>query len=188
MKKLIYTSVLTVAMMMVMAGCGNKDDKKDTGTTTNEQTTVSTQDTSTSSEDAKPEIETTDKTTLEIADAIKAEGEFKDDLMSLSTDVALARLYSLDKESIEDAAFYTNSQASAEEIAVIKVKSEDYKAAVKASYEQRVADQKNACQDYLPDEISKLDSAVIYENGNYVILVVSEDNEKAQEIINGLFK
>ena len=67
--------------------------------------------------------------------------------------------------------------------AVIKVKSEDYVETVKAAYETRIADQKTACESYLPDEMPKLDAAVVYSNGNYVVLCVSNDSDKATEII-----
>ena len=59
---------------------------------------------------------------------------------------------------------------------------------VKTAYENRISSQKEACRDYLPDEMTKLDAAVIYTNGNYVVLCVSNDSAKAEQVIADLFK
>lgn len=202
MKKYLYSLVLVVAMMGTLSGCG-KEDKKDKDEKTTQATTVEagtteknnendnntdTDTSETSSSEASSEEATTDKTAQEIADAILAGGDYTEELMPLTEEVALNRLYDLDAEQIEESAFYTNSQATAEEIAVIKVKSADYVDAVKESFNTRIEDQKAACADYLPDEMPKLESAVVYNNGCYVVLCVSGDSAKVNTVIDGLFQ
>lgn len=198
MKKYLYSLVLVVAMMGTLTACG-KEDNKDKEEKTTQATTVEaatteknnntdTDTSETTSSDASSEEVTTDKTAQEIADAILAGGDYAEELMPLTEEVALNRLYDLDAEQIEESAFYTNSQATAEEIAVIKVKSADYVDAVKESFNTRVEDQKTACVDYLPDEMPKLESAVVYNNGCYVILCVSGDSAKVNTVIDGLFQ
>ncbi|MDE6024387.1 MAG: DUF4358 domain-containing protein [Lachnospiraceae bacterium] len=165
-KKIIYTLIIAVMLMAVLTACGENDKKDD-------------------SENASggKEIDV-----QAAADKILSDGDFKDQLAAVDKSMALGRLYSLDESSIEAAAFYTNSNSTAEEIAIIKANSSDYVETIKAAYEKRVSDQKEACKDYLPDEMPKLESAVIYTNGNYVVLCVSNDNSKAEDIIKELFK
>lgn len=163
-KKFLFILVLIVAMMVLFTACGK--DTEDMGT----------------------RAEAKDVKTQEAADAIRTQGDFKDQLATVHNTTALTRLYVLDEANIEEAAFYTNSSSTAEEIAVIKVKSQDYIDTVKTAYEKRITDQKDACKDYLPDEMSKLDSAVIYVNGNYAVLCISNDNSKMEGIIKGIFE
>ncbi|MDD6327361.1 MAG: DUF4358 domain-containing protein [Eubacteriales bacterium] len=122
-----------------------------------------------------------------LADVLVREGSFKDTMGAVDVTMALTRLYNLDESKITESAFFTNSNATAEEVAVIVVADDTYCSEVKASYEARIQDQTEACRDYLPDEIPKLEQAVIYENGNYVILCVSEDSDKVYEILEKYF-
>ncbi|MCM1273636.1 MAG: DUF4358 domain-containing protein [Clostridium sp.] len=163
-KRIIYTLALAVMLVMVLTACGGKD-AKDENASGGKEVDVQT-----------------------AADKILSDGDFKDQLATVDKSMALGRLYSLDEASVEAAAFYTNSNSTAEEIAVIKVNSADYVETVKAAYEKRISDQKEACKDYLPDEMPKLDSAVVYTNGNYVVLCISNDSGKANDVIKGLFE
>lgn len=195
MRKYIVGTVLTIAMAFVMVGCGKSSDDETTATTT-EATTEATSETT--SEATTEDNDTTDVSSTEvnadvlsaqsIADEILNGGKFSETLQPLSQEVALARLYSLDDTQIAEAAFYTNSQATAEEIAVVKTTNADYVESVKAAFELRVADQKEACVDYLPDEMPKLEAAVIYTNDCYVILTISADSSVAESIIADMFK
>ena len=54
--------------------------------------------------------------------------------------------------------------------------------------EARVADQKTALESYQPDEVSKLDKAILTQSGNTVVLVVAADADKAQSTLDGLSK
>ncbi len=194
MKKKIYCLAITLAMICSLVACG----KEESDSTTTEATTVvttegtteaTTEDESTEGTTTEGTTETADTVTAQsVADSILNGGSFSEQLQPLSTEVALARLYSLDSASIAEAAFYTNSQATAEEIAVVKVNSADYIDTVKASFETRVADQKTACVDYLPDEMPKLDDAVIYVSGDYVVLCISCDSSKVESILADTLK
>ena len=57
-----------------------------------------------------------------------------------------------------------------------------------AGMETRVADQKAALESYQPDEVSKLDKAILTQSGNTVVLVVAADADKAQSTLDGLSK
>lgn len=178
MRKFIYGTILMVAMAGALTGCGGNDKPEDSAKTE----AVTEKDNAQTSDD-KVEVDV-----KAAADKILADGDFKDNLGEVDKTIALSRLYGLDEAQIESCAFYTNSNATAEEIAVIKTKSPDYVETVKTAYETRVENQKTACKDYLPDEMPKLESAVIYTNGNYVVLCVSNDNAAAETVIADLFK
>lgn len=186
MKKFIYSVTMIASMVLMLVGCGKKDDDKDDKTTEG----ITTEAKVTEDNQSKPEADTENNNlnAKVIADELLAGGEYSETLQELSKEVALARLYSIDADKIEDAAFYTNSQATAEEIAVIKVKSEADVTLVKDSFNTRIADQKEACVDYLPDEMPKLENAIVYSNGCYVILSISVDSTKIDAIISDLFK
>ena len=52
--------------------------------------------------------------------------------------------------------------------------------------EARVADQKAVLESCQPDEVSKLDSAIVEQRGNSVLLAVAADAEKARAALDGL--
>ena len=172
MKKKIAL-VLTLAICMAgLTACGGKDDNKsDSGKT--ESTTV--------------QEEQKDFECSELADKLQAEGSFTD-LAVLDSKIAIERLYGLDPEQIEASAFYSNSNATAEDVAVIKVKDESYTATVKKAIEDRVAEQKASFKDYNAAEVPKLEEAVIKVSGKYVVLVVSGDSAKAKDIVGEYLK
>ncbi len=160
--------VLTFALCMAgLSACGKENKTENTSAVTEEQQT--------------------DFAVQELADKIKSEITFTD-LSVIENGVAINRLYELDENKIDSAAFYSNSNATAEDIAVIKVNDESYVADVKKAFETRVADQKESFQSYNANEVPKLDDAVIISGGKYVVLVVSGDSAKAKEIIGQYIK
>ena len=164
---LVFTLVICMAGL---AACGDKkdDSSKDTKT---ESTTAAVQE---------------DFSVSELADKLKAEGSFTD-LAPLDSKIG-ERLYDLDAEQIEADAYYSNSNATAEDVAVIKVKDESYTATVKKAIEDRVAEQKESFKDYNAAEVPKLEDAVIKVSGKYVVFVVSGDSAKAKDIIANYIK
>ncbi|MGN0435353.1 MAG: DUF4358 domain-containing protein [Wujia sp.] len=180
MKKRIYGTILMVAMMGLLVGCG-KDNKDTTSTTENV-----TEDNSgnASSDNADKELASVQA----MADNILAGGDFSDKLEQMDKSIVLTRLYNLDESKIEDAAFYTSAGATSEEVAVIKVADEDYVETVVEACNTRINEQIASFKDYVPDEVPKLEAAVIYTGGNYVVVCVSCDSAKATTIIEEQFK
>ena len=172
MKKKIALALTLVICMAGLAACGDKKDDKKSDNTKTESTT---------------QEEQKDFECSELADKLKAEGSFTD-LQALDSKIAVERLYGLDPEQIEASAFYSNSNATAEEVAVIKVKDESYASTVKKAFEDRVAEQTASFKDYNAAEVPKLEDAVIKTSGKYVVLVVSGDSAKAKDIISGYIK
>ena len=193
MKKFLYSTILTVAMLGLLSGCGKKEDDKKTESTTIENTAASedaaasTEKTGNNSDGDSSSTDAADKNVEDIAKAIFEGGEYKDDIQPILKDKAY-RLYNLDETQIEDVAIYMNTGATVEEICVVKTKSQDYVATVKEGFNTRIEEQKIANEDYLPDELPKLADAVIYDNGCYVVLTISADNAKVKELVPALFQ
>ena len=105
------------------------------------------------------------------AQALLDSGAFSDALDTVDQDTAAA-LYGIDADTITGSAVYTSLSAGAEEIAVLVLTDEDAAAA--------------ALESYQPDEVSKLDSAIVEQRGNSVLLAVAADAEKARAALDGL--
>ena len=115
--------------------------------------------------------------------ALLDSGAFSETPEALDADL-ISGVYNLTAEP-SSAAAYTSTGATAEEVVVLVYADSDGAAAGKADLERRVADQKEACQDYLPLEIPKLEGAVISQSGNSVLLVVASDYDAVQKALEG---
>ena len=81
-----------------------------------------------------------------------------------------------------------DATGNADEIAMFQVKESDQVTVVKSLINDRIKDLKVRYEDYKPEEMTKLDSAVVEEKGNYIFVVISPDNEKAKEILKEAIK
>ena len=119
------------------------------------------------------------------AQALLDSGAFTDTLEAVDAEVA-ATLYGVDAADITDCAVYTSLSAGAEEIAVLVMADETSATAAMDGLEKRVADQKAALESYQPDEVAKLDSAILEQRGSSVLLAVCADADAARAAIDGL--
>ena len=119
------------------------------------------------------------------AQALLDSGAFSDALEEVDVSVA-ATLYGVDEADITDGKVYMSLSAGAEEIAVLVMANETSAAAAMDGLEKRVADQKAALESYQPDEVSKLDGAILEQRGNSVLLAVCADAQAARTAIEGL--
>ncbi len=118
----------------------------------------------------------------EVSNRLLEEITYQDELSSIDLDTA-AMIFNFSEVSITNGAVFESSGATAEEIVVLECATAKDADAAKAALEARIADQKESFTDYVPQELVKLDKAVIVENGNYAILSVSDEPDKAMEII-----
>ena len=114
-------------------------------------------------------------------------GAFTDALDTLDRDTT-AMLYGLTADDILECAVYTSLSAGAEEIAVLTMKDADSAAAALDRLEARVADQKAVLESYQPEQVAKLDSAILEQKGNSVVLVVAADSQLARSVLDGLLQ
>lgn len=104
------------------------------------------------------------------------------ELNTVSSDL-VASTYFLDMSKVEESAAALSSGANACEAAVIKCKDSDYTAEAKSLLEARVKNQSDLFAAYDAPEVAKLDAALIKTAGNYVVLCVTDDTKKAEEIL-----
>lgn len=117
---------------------------------------------------------------------------------SLVNDISYEdQLTELDKEDITsyvdleegvEAVMYMSSGSTAEEIAVFTAKDKSSAAKQKENVQSFLDDQKDSFSAYIPQEAKRIEDAVLVTEGNYVILCVSGESEKAQVIIDQALK
>lgn len=108
---------------------------------------------------------------------------YDDELTELDLDMA-GMFLNLSGIDIVNASIYESSGATAEEIVILECSSADEAKKADAMMKERVAEQKESFVDYVPEEIPKLDAAIIKVNGNYAVLSVSGDAKAASGIID----
>lgn len=122
--------------------------------------------------------------TDEVAQKLLDSLSFEYPLNQLPEDAA-NRLYKLEGEILEEQAVYVGTGgALADEVSVWRVKDEKDAKTVQEAAKKRVENQKASFQDYVPEEMPKLEKAVIQVDGDTIILCVSSDPEKAKEVIS----
>ena len=134
-----------------------------------------------SKQEEKTKTQTVDLQAL--ADALLKDGGFQDDLEK-TTDEMVKKLYQI--EDAKQAMVYVGSGATAEEIGLFELKDEDAAKEAEKLAKDRIENQKTAFESYVPEEVKRLDNAIVQRTGNYVIVVVAEKN--CQDIIDSYVK
>lgn len=119
----------------------------------------------------------------QIANQLYTEIAYEDTLTKVD-DAMLEILYEINPDDVKQQMVYCSGAVTAEEIAVFEMNSEDAAKEAEKKLEQRVKDQIEGFQDYLPKEVVKLDKAIIKRQGNMVVLSISNDSEQAKKILN----
>ncbi|WP_101909308.1 DUF4358 domain-containing protein [Marasmitruncus massiliensis] len=125
--------------------------------------------------------------TADVAKAVVDQLTFRDELMVLD-DKQVDVIYRLEEDKIaEKTCYVSGSRATAEEVSVFKVKDTADVQMVKDAIEERIEDQKIAYENYVPEEMVKINGAVTYQQGNYVILVMADDTSSVEDIFKKQF-
>ena len=119
------------------------------------------------------------------AQALLDSGAFEDALDTLDEESA-CMVYGLDPEQVEDCVVYAPITAGAEEIAVLRMTDEDAAKAALEALKGRVEDQIAALKDYQPEEVGKLDGAILDRQGTTVLLAVPASHDLAQAALDAL--
>ena len=119
-----------------------------------------------------------------LADRLTAGLEFEDSVSEVSVDTAL-RYYGISDDQVQDSVSYISTGATSEELAVFEAVTDGDAQNILAAMKNRRDSQIQVYLDYKPDEVDRLDNAVLYVHGKFVVYVVSDDSDKAQSIISG---
>ena len=101
------------------------------------------------------------------------QGVFTAGLTQIDQTTACA-LYGIDEATVTASAVY-GSTTSAEELAIFTFSSTEDAETAQALLQYRVEDRKEELENYLPNELPKLDKAVIEVRKNSVLLVIAAD-------------
>lgn len=107
---------------------------------------------------------------------------FSESLEEIDREIA-CYLYELDPDQVSEAAVYGSTGATAEELAVLVFSDADAAAAAKAHFETRIADRTEAMKDYLPNEVPKLEKAVLEVRGATLLFVVASDYTPVEDLL-----
>lgn len=110
------------------------------------------------------------------------EGTISSEVSEVSSEI-IASTYFFDMDKIEESAAALNSGSSACEVVVLKCKDASYVSEVQDLLKKRVESQSQLFASYNAPEVAKLDAAIIKAKGNYIVYCVTDDTDKANEII-----
>lgn len=166
-KRMICTLMAVMCIgSAALAGCGSNSD--------------STSETSNSAAAAQTD-ESVDVSA--VADKLKDGIEFKDELVELD-EAKIEKIIGVSADSYTKAKVYVSSSGgTAEEIDCFEAKDADSAKSIADTLNARVESQKKVFENYVPEEMTKLSDPVIVTKGSYVFLCLSNDNDKAKEII-----
>ncbi len=112
---------------------------------------------------------------------------YEDSLSELDTNIGLT-YYGLTSNDVADSVIMVSTGATAEEVAVIEATDSDAAQTIYEACEARLSKQVTSYTDYKPAEVTRLDNAIIEVSGKYVVYVVTDDVDKAQDIVDSYFK
>ena len=79
---------------------------------------------------------------------------------------------------------YTGSGYYADEVVMIAAKSAEDQEAIKASVDTHIAQLTSQFKNYIPEEVAKIEDAVIWQGGRHTIVCISDDYATAKKILD----
>ena len=172
LKKMICV-LAAAAVAASFAACGSGENSSE-GSTDNTTTTAA-------AEPAQGEAQAA-LSAADIADKLHSEITYVDSLNELSPEM-IEKIYGISADKYVSGKVYVGGVSTAEEIACFDAADEAAAAAIKTACDERIAAQIKSVESYNPDELPKLQNPVLVTRGNSVLMCLSNDNDKAKEII-----
>ena len=122
---------------------------------------------------------------MEALDTALEDGGVFSDILNppFETDV-VTMLYGLDASDITACLVRCSTGATAEELAVFEAPDAAAAGRIQAAMEARVTAQTESFRDYVPEEVPKLEKAIIRTAGNYVVYITAADPDQAGKILD----
>lgn len=118
----------------------------------------------------------------ELAKELSSAPIYEDNLSEIDRD-SIIKKYNFNDQKIKDIVFYVGTGATAEEILIIELLDKKDIEETKQIIETKIEERKADFQNYLPKEVSKLENYYLISKENYIILCISNNYDKADEII-----
>lgn len=111
------------------------------------------------------------------------------ELMDVGDSSKLRKLYYISKNEVEDFILYApKSNMDANEVLVLKGKSEEAIEQLKVKVEGRIKKQSDSFNSYRPEEYDIISNRVLDIKGKYLVLIISRDSATIEAAINKAFK
>ena len=120
-----------------------------------------------------------DASATDVALVVKESVTFVDDMFEVSNEVA-TDFYNLPEGITDFKVFMSASGATAEEIAVFKCDSKETCENVKKACEKRIEALTDKFEDYIPEEMAKINNAVIQEKNGFVMFICADSTDSAE--------
>ncbi len=112
-----------------------------------------------------------------------------DEQMDIGDSSKLRKLYYISKNEVEDFILYApKSNMDANEVLVLKGKSEEVIQQLKVKVEGRIKKQSDSFNSYRPEEYDIISNRVLDIKGKYLILIISKVSATIEAAINKEFK
>lgn len=122
-----------------------------------------------------------------VAQSALSDAGYSEELVALDDSTILRRYPTLDLQKVEGYEVYVSgSMATAEELALFKAKSSGDLQHIREAVERRIEDMQISFEDYRPEEMPKIEDAVIIEKGDYLLFAVVPESTAIRELFEGL--
>ncbi len=121
-----------------------------------------------------------------LCDALYEGVGFKDALAPVGIN-SIKFLYELEPESLLSGQVRAGGGSTAEEIAVFEY-DVSFKNAIEKKIDRRIEAKRKAYESYIPKEMAKLKNPVVIIKDDIAVLCISDNNKKAEKIINDFLK
>ncbi|MCK4260775.1 MAG: DUF4358 domain-containing protein [Halanaerobiales bacterium] len=109
--------------------------------------------------------------------------------IDLKTDENAAEMYNINLEDIEEGMVYRAMiNIRADEIIILKAKDKSKVAGLEEALKEVYNARHNLWKTYLPQEFEKVENHILKTQGKYLILIISEDSEKVEEVFDNTIK
>lgn len=117
------------------------------------------------------------------AKALVDAGAFSGMMEEVDASTALM-IYGIDEADVKECACYmaSNTSVSADEVTVLELTGAEAAERAETACEDRVANQIDSCTDYCPDQVPRLEDAVISRRENTVLLAVGDPDKLPQAL------
>lgn len=120
----------------------------------------------------------------EIADKLKTEIKYDDKLSEMEEESFPVVYDEIPRDKVKEMKVYLSSSGgTSEEIACFTAVDSEAASQIESGLKARIEAQKKSFENYVPEELKRLDKAVVVRNGENVYLSVSSNPEKAMNII-----
>ena len=117
---------------------------------------------------------------IDIAAHVRESVSFLDDMLEVKNEIA-EDFYNLPEGVVDLKVYMSSSGATAEELAIFKCESNEVADEVVNACEKRVEALKEKFEDYIPAELTKIESAVIQKRDCFVMFVCAAETAPAEE-------